>query len=75
MSRTRRPEEDPYQSITRTIGCLARDSRIFKMTLEAIKYDGKGLMILNQLLLPSQTVYEELKTLEDAWNAIRNMKV
>lgn len=45
------------------------------MSLEAIKYDGKKLMILNQLLLPSRSVYEELVTIKDAWEAIRNMKV
>ncbi len=44
------------------------------MSLEAIKY-GKNLSILNQLLLPSQSVYEELVTLEDAWNAVKSMKV
>ena len=45
------------------------------MSLEAIKYNGKELVILNQLLLPSQSVYEELKTLQDAWEAINRMKV
>lgn len=45
------------------------------MSLEAITYNGQELIILNQLLLPSQSVYEELKTLEDAWEAIKRMKV
>ena len=45
------------------------------MTLEAIKYDGKQLVILNQLLLPSKSVYEELETVRDAWEAIKKMKV
>ena len=45
------------------------------MTLEAIKYGGGKLTILNQLLLPSQSVYLELRTVEDAWEAIRAMKV
>lgn len=45
------------------------------MALEAIKYDGGKLTILNQLLLPSRSVYEELRTVEDAWEAIRKMKV
>lgn len=45
------------------------------MTLEAIRYDGRSLSILNQLILPSESVYEEVQTSEDAWTAIRNMKV
>lgn len=45
------------------------------MALEAIRYDGDRLNILNQLLLPAESVYEELKSVEDAWIAIRNMKV
>ena len=45
------------------------------MSLEAIRYDGKELSILNQLLLPTESVYEELKSCEDAWAAIRHMKV
>lgn len=46
-----------------------------RMALEAIRYDGKSLAILNQLLLPLQSVYERLQTVEDAWSAIRSMKV
>lgn len=45
------------------------------MALEAIRYDGQRLEILNQLLLPSQSVYEEIKTVHDAWTAIHTMKV
>ena len=47
------------------------------MALEAISYDSEleKLSILNQLLLPLQSVYEEVKTVDDAWHAIRNMKV
>ena len=47
------------------------------MTLEAIKYSkAKGtLKILNQLLLPHASVYEKIVSLEDGWNAIKEMKV
>ncbi len=45
------------------------------MALEAIKYDGKRLQILNQLLLPAQSVYEDITSVEEAWEAIRTMKV
>lgn len=46
-----------------------------EMTLEAIRYSGDKLTILNQLLLPAESVYEELQSVEDAWTAIRSMKV
>ena len=45
------------------------------MALEAIKYDETGLHVLNQLLLPGKTHYEEIKSVEDAWDAIKTMKV
>ena len=45
------------------------------MALEAIKYDETGLHVLNQLLLPGKTHYEEVKSVEDAWDAIKTMKV
>ena len=45
------------------------------MALEAIRYDGERLCILNQLLLPAQTVYEAVSGPRDAWEAIKTMKV
>ena len=45
------------------------------MSLEAIKYDGSRLQVLNQLLLPEKTLYEDVNSVEEAWEAIRNMKV
>ena len=45
------------------------------MSLEAIKYRPGHLEILNQLLLPQQTIYEVVKNTEDGWQAIRQMKV
>ncbi|XP_077978701.1 methylthioribose-1-phosphate isomerase-like [Glandiceps talaboti] len=44
------------------------------MTLEAIKYNGE-LQILNQLLLPTETKYENIHTVADGWTAIKEMKV
>ena len=47
------------------------------MSLQSIVFDkeeGK-LSILNQLLLPDITLYEEVNTVQDAWDAIKNMKV
>ena len=44
-------------------------------SLEAIKYDGKRLQVLNQLLLPGETQYEDIKSVEDAWDSIKSMKV
>lgn len=45
--------------------------------LDAIKFDPdhKTLVILNQLLLPHQSVYENVTGVEDAFQAIRTMKV
>lgn len=46
-------------------------------TAESIIYDpqGNSLRILNQLLLPLSVNYEEVTSAQDAWNAIRQMKV
>ncbi|KAI9733138.1 MAG: S-methyl-5-thioribose-1-phosphate isomerase [Cirrosporium novae-zelandiae] len=47
------------------------------MTLEAIKYDEKSprLEILNQLKLPFQEEYDSINSVEDAWHAIKDMRV
>lgn len=47
------------------------------MPLDAIKYDSKNktLSILNQLLIPHETEYEEILSTKDAFDAIREMKV
>ena len=44
-------------------------------TVEAIKYENGKLHILNQLLLPKETVFEEIRNAEDGWHAIKEMKV
>ena len=44
------------------------------MSLEAIKYSPGHLEILNQLLLPHQSVYEKVENTEDGWMVIREMK-
>ena len=48
---------------------------MLNMTLEAIKYEEGRLDILNQLLLPAQSIYERVASVEEAWDAIRVMKV
>ncbi|KAF7657059.1 hypothetical protein LDENG_00032400 [Lucifuga dentata] len=45
------------------------------MTLEAIRYRAGSLEILNQLLLPHQTAYDEIRSVQDAYEAIKSMKV
>ena len=45
------------------------------MSLLAIKYKRGHLEILNQLLLPHKSVYEEISGVEDGWQAIKAMKV
>ncbi|GAE00299.1 translation initiation factor, putative [Paecilomyces variotii No. 5] len=45
------------------------------MTLEAIKYDGTQLSILDQLQLPHVVEYIEIRSAEEGWHAIKEMKV
>lgn len=45
------------------------------MTLEAIRYRSGSLQILNQLLLPRETVYDEIRSVRDGYEAIKSMKV
>ncbi|RUS20298.1 hypothetical protein BC937DRAFT_95514 [Endogone sp. FLAS-F59071] len=44
-------------------------------TLEAIRYTRGELQILNQLLLPHETLFERLTTVQDGHAAIKTMKV
>ncbi|KAJ3213656.1 S-methyl-5-thioribose-1-phosphate isomerase [Dinochytrium kinnereticum] len=44
-------------------------------TLEAIRYRRGSLQILNQLLLPFESVFEDVKGVEDGHAAIKTMKV
>ncbi|EME80035.1 uncharacterized protein MYCFIDRAFT_204427 [Pseudocercospora fijiensis CIRAD86] len=44
------------------------------MVLEAIRYAPCSLQILNQLKLPHQEEYDEVKTAEDGWHAIKDMR-
>lgn len=43
--------------------------------LVPLKYKQGKLEVLNQLLLPQQEEWEEIESLEDGWQAIRQMKV
>ena len=45
------------------------------MVLEAIKYSTGELEILNQLKLPHEEVYDKIRSPEDAWHAIKSMRV
>lgn len=45
------------------------------MTLRAIKYENGALEILDQLLLPAQSKYLEVKGVEDGWKVINKMQV
>jgi methylthioribose-1-phosphate isomerase len=44
------------------------------MVLEAIRYQPGSLHILNQLKLPHQEEYDEVRGSEDGWHAIRDMR-
>ena len=43
------------------------------MVLEAIRYRDGNLQILNQLKLPHQEEYDEIKNAEDGWHAIKEI--
>lgn len=45
------------------------------MVLQAIRYEGNCLLILDQLQLPFISHYTELKSAQDAWHAIKEMRV
>ncbi|KAL3276902.1 hypothetical protein HHI36_012272 [Cryptolaemus montrouzieri] len=45
------------------------------MSLKAIKYENHNLEILDQLLLPAQSKYINIKGVEDGWKAINKMQV
>jgi len=44
-------------------------------SLESIVYKNGELLLLNQLLLPHQTVYEKVNSIEDGYHQIKDMKV
>lgn len=44
------------------------------MVLEAIRYKPGSLQILNQLKLPHQEEYDEIRNAEDGWHAIKDMR-
>lgn len=44
------------------------------MVLEAIRYKPGSLQILNQLKLPHQEEYDEVRNAEDGWHAIKDMR-
>lgn len=46
-----------------------------KMTLEAIQYQNGKLRILDQLKLPHESIYVDIKGVDDGFNAIRTMQV
>ena len=45
------------------------------MVLQAIKYTPDSLEILDQLQLPHKEVYQNITNVEDAWHAIKDMRV
>lgn len=45
------------------------------MSLQAIKYDGKQLSTLDQLQLPHVVEYVQIRSAEEGWHAIKDMKV
>lgn len=44
------------------------------MVLQAIKYERGSLQILDQLRLPHAEVYDDIRSAQDAWHAIKEMR-
>ncbi|KAI6974383.1 hypothetical protein KC329_g11928, partial [Hortaea werneckii] len=44
------------------------------MVLQAVKYKPGSLEILNQLKLPHQEEYDAVRSAEDGWHAIKEMR-
>ncbi len=44
------------------------------MVLQAIRYEKNSLRILNQLKLPHQEEFDEIRNSEDGWHAIKEMR-
>lgn len=63
-----------FPSCWRWFFLLSRN-RASAMSLEAIRYRRGSLQILNQLVLPQQSLYEEIGSVRQGWEAIRAMKV
>lgn len=45
------------------------------LTISPVKYENQRMLILDQTRLPNEVVYEEMKTKEDVWEAIYQLKV
>lgn len=45
------------------------------MVLQAIRYSHGHLEIIDQLRLPHEEIYNEIKNSKDAWHAIKNMQI
>lgn len=43
--------------------------------LTSIRTNGNNIEIVNQLLLPHEVEWVPIKTIEEAWSAIKTMKV
>lgn len=43
--------------------------------LKAIKYDNGKLLVLDQLKLPHEFVYDDVSTCEEAFDCIKSMRV
>nr|AGT02795.1 S-methyl-5-thioribose-1-phosphate isomerase [Angomonas desouzai] len=50
-------------------------SKPHNKTLESIRYENGSLKLLDQRKLPLETVYDDVKTVQDIWTAIKEMRV
>ncbi|XP_039200612.1 methylthioribose-1-phosphate isomerase isoform X3 [Crotalus tigris] len=79
LPRTQKRRRQKADSITSEVTRGSSDSCnaavAIAMSLQALRYRRGSLQILNQLLLPHQTLYEEISSVRQGWEAIRSMKV
>lgn len=75
QQRRRQRADSITSEVTRESSDCCNPTVAIAMSLEALRYRRGSLQILNQLLLPHQTLYEEISSVRQGWEAVRSMKV
>ncbi|MBP1995878.1 S-methyl-5-thioribose-1-phosphate isomerase [Paenibacillus eucommiae] len=66
-------QEHSAQEIFETLETLETSTE--HAALQSVRWTGEQLLLLDQRLLPEEILYLDLKTPEDVWEAIRQLKV
>jgi methylthioribose-1-phosphate isomerase len=54
---------------------MSNTQKVSHLSIAPVKYENQQMLILDQTLLPCETLYIELKTKEQVWEAINKLKV